>query len=296
MSTSHTTSKAVSEEELRKVLAEKIRAELTSGDPEVAKKLADLFFSVILKDETGTELSEYLKNLNVGLDTRASESTLSTISGKLDANLSTRASESTLSSIKSKTDNLDALLSTRASENTLSSLNSKLNSLLQFIDGTLIINPRFFYKIYEGYGFSISNRFENVASDASVNIYFENPAGSGREVFIIVIDVISFAQAWIDVYRDVTPSGGTAITPVNLNFGSAITSVATVKYGVTYSGGTLVHSTVCPGGSKVQATGGAAEVGETVVIPEGFNFLVKVTNKSTGATDLSIRIVWWEEP
>jgi hypothetical protein len=275
MSTSHTTSKAVSEEELRKVLTEKIRAELTSGDPEVAKKLADLLFSVILKDETGTELSEYLKNLNVGLDTRASESTLS--------------------GIKSKTDNLDALLSTRASENTLSSLNSKLSSLLQFIDGTLIMNPRLFYKIYEGYGFAISHRFENVASDASVNIYFEDPSGSGMEVFIVVIDVISFAQAWVDVYRGVTPSGGTAITPVNLNFGSIITSIATVKYGVSYSGGTLVHSTVCPGGSKVQATGGVAEVGETVVIPEGFNFLVKVTNKSTASTDLSIRIVWWEE-
>jgi len=62
------------------------------------------------------------------------------------------------------------------------------------------------------------------------------------------------------------------------------------------TGGTLVHNSVCPGGSRVQATGGAAEVGETVVIPESFNFLVKVTNKSASATDLSIRILWWEEP
>lgn len=69
----------------------------------------------------------------------------------------------------------------------------------QFLDGTQIFNPRFFYKIYEGYSFVVSHRFESVASDAAV-------------------------------------------------------------------------------------------------IPEGFNFLVKVTNKSAAAADLSIRILWWEEP
>jgi hypothetical protein len=168
-------------------------------------------------------------------------------------------------------------------------------AILQFLDGTQIFNPRFFYKVYEGYGFAVSHRFESVAQNAEVNIYFENPSGSGKEVFIVVIDIISFAQAWIDVYRGVTPSGGTAITPVNLNFAKAISSIANVKYGVTYTGGTPVHNSVCPGGSRVQATGGAAEVGETVVIPPGYNLLVKVTNKSAAAADLSIRILWWEE-
>jgi len=89
-------------------------------------------------------------------------------------------------------------------------------AILQFLDGTQIVNPRFFYKIYEGYGFSINHRFEGVASDTSVNIYFENPSGSGREVFIIVINIVSFAQAWMDVYSGVAPSGGTAMTPINL--------------------------------------------------------------------------------
>jgi hypothetical protein len=49
-------------------LAEKIRSELreelTSGDPNVAKKLTDLLLSMILKDSTGVELSNYIKNLN----------------------------------------------------------------------------------------------------------------------------------------------------------------------------------------------------------------------------------------
>jgi hypothetical protein len=52
-------------EKLREVLAEKLREELTSGDPNVAKKLTDLLLSMILKDSTGAELSDYIKNLNI---------------------------------------------------------------------------------------------------------------------------------------------------------------------------------------------------------------------------------------
>jgi len=169
--------------------------------------------------------------------------------------------------------------------------------VLQFIDGTQIVNPRFFYKIYEGYGFSISHRFESVANDASVDVYFECPDGCGREVFVVAVEVIAFGQCHVDVYRgNQVSASGTAITPVNLNFGSTIASVASVEYGGTYTTGTLVHNTVVPGGAKVRAIGGVSEVGETVVVPCGYNFLVRVTNKSGAATDLSIRIIWWEEP
>jgi len=169
--------------------------------------------------------------------------------------------------------------------------------ILQFIDGTQIVNPRFFYKIYEGYGFSISHRFEGVGADSSVDLYFENPSDSGRQVFVVVVEIVSLAQAWIDVYRENTVTvSGTALTPVNLNFEKTISSVVNVEYGGTYELGTLTLNTICPGGSKKEAVGGNAEVGETVVIPPGFNFLVRVTNKSASATDLSIRILWWEEP
>jgi len=169
-------------------------------------------------------------------------------------------------------------------------------AILQFLDGTQITNPRLFYKIYEGYGFSISKRFESVADDASVDLYLENPSGSGRQVFIIMIEVVSLGNAYIDIYRGNTVTvSGTALTPVNLNFEKALGSVVNAEYGGTYTTGPLVHNTVCPGGTKKEAVGGLAAVGESVVIPEGFNFLVRVTNKSGATTDLSIRVVWWEE-
>lgn len=169
--------------------------------------------------------------------------------------------------------------------------------ILQFIDGTQITNPRFFYKIYEGYGFAVGHRFSSIASGSSVDLYFENPLGSGRRVYIITVEVTSLAQAWIDIYRGNTVAAhGTALTPVNLNFEKNIPSIVNAEYGGTYGLGTLTLDDLCPGGSKKEAVGGDAEVGETVIIPPGYNFLVRVTNKSASDTDISIRIVWWEEP
>jgi len=171
-------------------------------------------------------------------------------------------------------------------------------TLLQFSDGTLITNPRFSKKIYDGYGFSISHRFEGVASDGVAEVYFENPSGSERTVFIIAIECTSFAQGWVDVYRDaLVTSSGTELTPVNLNQGSTNTSVVDVEYGGTYdiSEAQLVHNTVVPGGSRQRAIGSLAEVGETVVIPAEYSLLIRFTNKSASAADMSIRIVWWEE-
>ena len=171
-----------------------------------------------------------------------------------------------------------------------------VGNLLQFEDETLITNPRFSKKIYDGYGFSVSKRFEDVANDSSEEVYFENPDNSGRDIYLIAVEVVSFGQVFVDVYRgNSVTSGGTSLTPINLNFDSIVSSVVSVEYGGAYSLGNNVHETVCPGGTKVKAVGGATEVGELVVIPENFNFLVRVTNKSGGNTSFSIRIIWFEE-
>ena len=43
------------------------------------------------------------------------------------------------------------------------------NPMLQLEDGTAIMERNFFKRIHEGYGFSISHRFEGVAADASAD-------------------------------------------------------------------------------------------------------------------------------
>jgi len=169
--------------------------------------------------------------------------------------------------------------------------------LLQFLDGTAITNPRFFYKVFEGYGFGVSHRFEGVADGSSVDLYFENPAGSGRYVFIVTIDVIPLGQSHVDVYRNNSvASPGTKLDPVNLNFGKDIPSVVHAEVQGTYTLGKLVKPTVCPGGTKKRVVGGAVEVGESVVIPPDSNFLVRVTNKSGATIDIAVEALWWEEP
>ena len=93
----------------------------------------------------------------------------------------------------------------------------------------MIQNPRLLKKIHEGYAFSASVRFESI-SDSGM-LYFENPSGSGRTVYIAVIEVVSLAQAWVDIYRGNTVSAsGTSVQPVNLNFGSPVTSPVIIEY------------------------------------------------------------------
>ena len=168
--------------------------------------------------------------------------------------------------------------------------------ILQFIDGTILTNPRFFKKIYDGYGFSVSHRFDDVASDGVVQVWFENPNNSKREIYIIVVEIVSTGRARADVYRNNTKtSSGTELTPVNLNLGSSISSVINVEYNGAYTLGNLVHNTVIPGGSHIRAIGSVVEVGESVIIPEGYNLIIQVINKSTSAEDISIRILWFEE-
>ena len=171
------------------------------------------------------------------------------------------------------------------------------SKLLEFDDGTGVFNPRFQYKIEKGYGFAVGHRFPDVASGASVDLYFENPSGSRRKVFIIKITVTALAQCDIDIYENNTiTANGTSLTPRNLNRGSKIKSVVNAEYGGTYGLGNLILDDVCPGGSKKEAIGGAAEVGETAIIPPNSNFIVRVTNQSASATRIAIRILWWEDP
>jgi len=163
-------------------------------------------------------------------------------------------------------------------------------------DGTVIIYSRLFNKILEGKAFSVSHRFEGISADASADIFFENPSGSTKNIFIVAVEVGGFGAGWVDIYRDNTvSSSGTQLTPTNLNLSSTNSSVANVEYGGTYTVGTLAHQTVLPGGTLVRSLGSIAEVGENVVLPPNNNFLVRITNKSGTTNDYSIRIIWWEE-
>jgi len=148
--------------------------------------------------------------------------------------------------------------------------------------------------IEDGDAYSVSHRFTNVGSDNKVRVCLINPSASNIMVKVIAVEVTTFAQAWVDVYRDAEISGGLYLDPVNLNFDSNKFSGVTIMYGFSHMLGVLVHSTVVPGGTRINAVGGFAEVGESVLIGPGHNLVIEVTNKSTTSSDISIRIIWFE--
>ena len=166
---------------------------------------------------------------------------------------------------------------------------------LQLAAGAITTITPLATKILAGRAFSASQIFESVSSGSSVVVSFTNPEGSGKTVSIVAIEVASFGQAHIRVYRNPTVSGGTPVTTINLNMASDNTPVCSVLHSVSWSGGELAHQTVLPGGSHIRAVGNLAEVGESVIIPPNYSILVELTNKSASAVDASIRFIWTEE-
>jgi len=167
---------------------------------------------------------------------------------------------------------------------------------LQHLDGTTIVYQRFFERVVKGYGFYASKRFEGVAAGDDVDIYMENPANSKRDIYLVIVDIISTQLAYIDFYHDNTVDAlGTELSAYNLNFKSTITPVFTLEYGGTYTLGDLVHQMLMPSGRGVRAVGGASELGEAIVIPPDHNFVLRIHNASNSAADTVFRMIWWEE-
>jgi len=164
-------------------------------------------------------------------------------------------------------------------------------------DGAAICEHVLYDKIREGRAFSVSHRFASVAAGANVTMYFSIPADSVA-VNVVAIEVASTGQGYIEIYRypDVI-SGGTQLTPINLDFSSLVTSTVVTGYGYTVdlSSATKALDVVLPGGTKVRAVGSLSEVGESVILPPGNSFVVIYTNTAATDEDVSIRIVWFEE-
>jgi len=152
-------------------------------------------------------------------------------------------------------------------------------------------------KIDIGFGFSASDRLNGVVDGGTLHILLENPANSGRTIYVVTIECTSTGQADVDVYDGGTITGGTAIVPRNLDLGSNNQSVAVVTGGGTYNvtGLTPAKKGVVPGGTSVRIVGGSAEVGESIRMPPGTKVLVVMTNRSGVAANMAIGFLWWEQ-
>ena len=161
----------------------------------------------------------------------------------------------------------------------------------------VISRPWFHEKVRQGKAFSVSRRYVSIDNNESVYMMFENPADSGVVACVAAVEVIPDGKSYVDIYRDFeVTAAGEEQTPVNERLSSGNTAKCKVYYGGEYSLGTKAHETMAYGGTKNNAIGSLVEIGESVVIDPGYRLLFAITNKSGSTIDISIRVIWCEDP
>lgn len=136
------------------------------------------------------------------------------------------------------------------------------------------------------FGFSFA---ATVGTAAPLVMQVSNPAGSGRTVYISrVIASSATAAVSLTLLRNATVTGTTA-TPVNYNFGSAVTSITTARTAV-----------VAPTGSPATVKSMLLAIGPVIVdidgriiVPPGNSLTLTITI-SSGTTAATGNISWWE--
>ena len=161
----------------------------------------------------------------------------------------------------------------------------------------VISRPWFQEKVKQGRAFSVSRRYVGVDNNDAVYMMFENPSDSGVIACVAAVEVIPDGKSYVDIYRDfeVTVEGELQ-QPVNERLSSDNTAKCKVFYGGEYSLGTKAHETMAYGGTKNNAIGSLVEIGESVIIDPGYRLLFVITNKSGSTIDMSIRVIWCEDP
>ena len=148
-------------------------------------------------------------------------------------------------------------------------------------------------KIEEGKAFSASNRL-TIAAGESKDILIENR--SGKNIKIVVVEITTLSNINIDIYDNVhVDSHGNTWTIRNLNLASSYIPNVIIEDSGSYSGGELVGNKLGYGGAPAKAIGSASEVGETVVIPDGNNIMIRITNTESQSTTVSVVILFYED-
>jgi len=161
----------------------------------------------------------------------------------------------------------------------------------------VVSKPWFQEKVRQGRAFSVSRRYASIDNNDAVYMMFENPSDSGVIACVAAVEVIPDGKSYVDIYRDFeVTSKGELQQPVNERLSSDNTAKCKVYYGGEYSVGAKAHETMAYGGTKNNAIGSLVEIGESVIIDPGYKVLFAVTNKSGSTIDISIRVIWCEDP
>lgn len=146
----------------------------------------------------------------------------------------------------------------------------------------------------EGNSFVVGHTYPFSAKLADgANFQIAIAFGSGVEPKLN-IEGICVGDAMGYLYENATVSGGTSLTPVNVNRTSTNTSNSAVLLNPTVSStGTLLGQYLLVGGTKKKATGGDISSAAFVLKPLT-TYLLRMTNVSGSAQAAQIDVFWYE--
>ena len=170
--------------------------------------------------------------------------------------------------------------------------------------GSLILITHQHSKVHQGAYYNVSHYFSGVANNASAMLLIKLSANYENHS---VIQIGTGGDARLDLYENPNiAANGTSLSITNHNRTLALASPAKVTSSTAFHtptiggspqdyGTALIPGFVLPGGTKDKGGGAIAEAsGEQWVWAASNNYLVKVTNQSGSAQDISIDVAFYE--
>jgi hypothetical protein len=149
----------------------------------------------------------------------------------------------------------------------------------------------------EGRRFSASHIFEDVAADASVYLHLHTAECNCLCFVSWEIGCEAQSKFFLTKNADII-ANGTVVEINNRNQRSDITALSPAYHTPTIGGGgegLIIDQGVIPGGSGVFQTG-FVDQGLRWGLDQGVHYLLKVTNGSDFAIDISAQFDWFEIP
>lgn len=173
-------------------------------------------------------------------------------------------------------------------------VNSNDESMAKLYDYALVTIDFPHYQQHLGQMFEVSYKSAD-GGDLSDNATINFLLTVGDIPCHLIFEANCGGDAEILLREKPTPSGaGTAVTPVCHNRNYPKVSTMTVARSVPYTGGTLLHNALLPGGTGGNAGGGSTRREEEFLLRTNTQYLLEVINRAGGAKPASLVAAWYE--
>jgi len=148
-------------------------------------------------------------------------------------------------------------------------------------------------EIHEGETYICSHFYSLVADDANADLRITS--GSNKELHITITVAVAGNGETL-IYEGTTYTvAGTNVVIYNRDRTSSNSSDATCRHTPTANvlGTELFHG-YAPGGEKKEAIGSVRKTAQEWIFKKSEDYLIRFTNRSGGAIDVSIEVEWYE--